>query len=139
MKIVSIEIDLKTKGNCDIVDITEQIQAELDKHSICNGMVNVFVPGSTASVTTIEYESGALQDLKDAIERMAPERMHYYHDEKWRDGNGHSHVRASIFGPNITVPVKEGKLNLGTWQQMILLDFDNRPRQRWISVQIIGE
>jgi secondary thiamine-phosphate synthase enzyme len=99
----------------------------------------VFVPGSTAGITTIEFESGVIEDLKKAIERIAPQGIPYAHDARWRDGNGFSHVRAALLGPAITVPFDEGQLQLGTWQQIILIDFDNRPRTREVIVQILGE
>jgi secondary thiamine-phosphate synthase enzyme len=106
---------------------------------IADGIVTVFVPGSTAGVTTIEFESGALQDLKKAIERLAPEGIHYDHDVRWGDGNGFAHVRAALLGPSLTTPLVQGELLLGTWQQIVLVDFDNRSREREIIVQIIGD
>jgi secondary thiamine-phosphate synthase enzyme len=104
-----------------------------------NGLVTVFVPGSTAGITTIEYEPGVVEDLKKAIERLAPQNIHYDHDARWGDGNGFAHVRASLLGPSLTVPFQEGNLLVGTWQQIVLVDFDNRPRNREIIVQVTGE
>jgi secondary thiamine-phosphate synthase enzyme len=101
--------------------------------------VLIFVPGSTAALTTIEHESGVIEDLKEAIERLAPENLHYRHDTRWGDGNGHAHVRAALLGPSLTIPIIEGKLVLGTWQQVILCDFDNRPRKRQVVVQVSGK
>jgi len=103
------------------------------------GAVTLFIPGSTAALTTIEYESGVINDLKKAIERMAPKDLHYEHNERWGDGNGYAHVRAALLGPSLHIPVVEGRLTLGTWQQIVLLDFDNRPRERHIIMQVSGE
>jgi secondary thiamine-phosphate synthase enzyme len=104
--------------------------------SVVNGAVTVFVPGSTAAVTTIEFESGVINDLEKAIDRMAPEGIYYEHNERWGDGNGYAHVRAAMIGPSLHIPIVEGSMTLGTWQQIVLLDFDNRPRKRRIAVQI---
>ena len=130
---------LSTKGFCDIQDITSPVAATVVKSKIRNGMVTVFCPGSTGAVTTIEYESGALEDLKKAIERMAPADTPYAHDRRWGDGNGFSHVRAALIGPSLTVPVIQGSISLGTWQQIVFIDFDNRSRRRNIVVQVMGE
>lgn len=126
----------ETTGSTDIIDITDQVAAIVEKSSILNGSVNIFVAGSTAALTTIEYESGVINDLKNAIERLAPQDMHYAHDSKWGDGNGFAHVRAALLGPSLTVPLINGNLLLGTWQQITLCDFDNRPRAREVFVQI---
>ena len=126
----------ETTNSTDIIDITDQVAAIVEKSSILNGSVNIFVAGSTAALTTIEYESGVINDLKNAIERLAPQDMHYAHDSKWGDGNGFAHVRAALLGPSLTVPLINGNLLLGTWQQITLCDFDNSPRSREVFVQI---
>jgi secondary thiamine-phosphate synthase enzyme len=128
-----------TQGFNDIHDITRRVAEIVKRAKLANGILTVFVPGSTAGVTTIEYEDGALADLRKAIERLAPEGIHYDHDRRWGDGNGFSHVRAALLGPSLSVPVANGKLQLGTWQQIVLVDFDNRSRQRDVVVQIVGE
>ncbi len=132
------QIFVNTTGGTDIIDITRVVTRELEKTAVSNGAVLLFVSGSTGALTTIEFESGVLSDLKKAIERMAPKDIYYEHNERWGDGNGYSHVRAAIFGASLQVPVVDGRLTLGTWQQIVLLDFDNRPRKRRIEVQIIG-
>lgn len=128
-----------TRGYCDMHDLTHDVEACIDESGITDGMVVVSVPGSTASVTTIEFESGALADLADAIQRLAPEDMLYAHDARWGDGNGFSHVRAALMGPSASLPIHDGRLVRGTWQQVLLVDFDNGPRERKIAVQVIGE
>jgi secondary thiamine-phosphate synthase enzyme len=137
--VLSDTISLSTHGFCDIQDITLPVAAVVGKSKIKNGMVAVFCPGSTGSVTTIEYESGVLEDLKKAIERIAPANIDYAHDRRWGDGNGFSHVRAAILGPSLSVPIIRGELSLGTWQQIVFIDFDNRGRRRNIVVQVMGE
>jgi len=132
-------IALNTKGLCDMINITGQVAAIVTQSLITNGLVNVFCPGSTGSITTIEYESGALQDLKKALERIAPADIPYQHDERWGDGNGFSHVRAALMKPSLSVPVVSGRLTLGTWQQIVLIDFDNRARHRELVVLVTGE
>ncbi len=132
-------IDIPTNGYSDVIDITHRVGDVLIESGIKDGMASVFVVGSTASVTTIEFETGVIEDLKDAIERLAPADISYKHDKRWHDGNGFSHVRAALLKPGITVPVMDGSLALGTWQQVVLLDFDNRPRKRRVVVQIIGD
>jgi len=139
MTIITDEITLNTRGFCDIIDITPQVSQKIKTSGIKNGIVTLFVPGSTGAITTIEYESGVVNDLKDAIERIAPQNIPYKHDARWGDGNGFSHVRAALVGASFSVPVKAGKPTLGTWQQIVLIDFDNRSRKRNIMVQIIGE
>ncbi|CUS85502.1 secondary thiamine-phosphate synthase enzyme [Candidatus Kryptobacter tengchongensis] len=139
MKIITDKLTVSTKGFNDIIDITEQVQSILRKHQVKNGNVTIFVSGSTAGVTTIEYESGLLKDLPEAFERIAPMDKRYHHDSRWGDDNGYAHVRASILGASLTVPFADGKLLVGTWQQIVLVDFDNRPRTRNIVIQIIGE
>lgn len=137
--IVSEKISLQTQGFSDIVDITPRVTAIVEGAKMKDGAVTVFCTGSTAAVTTIEYESGVLEDLKKAIERMAPSDVPYAHNRRWGDGNGFSHVRAALLGPSLTVPIMGGALALGTWQQIVFIDFDNRKRQRKIVVQVIGE
>ena len=139
MPVETKSFTITTRGSCDILDITPNVSRELGSADVSSGTATVFVAGSTCAITTIEYESGVLSDLKDAFERMAPEAMHYAHNARWGDGNGHSHVRASMLGPSLTVPFSEGIPLLGTWQQIVLVDFDNRPRTRRVIVQIIGE
>ncbi len=130
------QIFVNTTGGTDIVDITSKVEREVEKSGVKAGAVTLFVPGSTGALTTIEFESGVVNDLKKAIERMAPEGITYEHNERWGDGNGYSHVRAAIFGASLHIPIVDGNLTLGTWQQIVLLDFDNRPRKRRIEVQI---
>ena len=137
-KIVNFCLSLKTSGNTDVIDITTQVLKKVTESGITEGQILLFVPGSTASITTIEYESGVVQDLKEAVERLAPEGIFYRHDARWGDGNGYAHVRAALLGPSLTVPLMDGHLVLGTWQQIVLVDFDNRPRDRKILVHISG-
>ena len=139
MSVETKSFSLSTNGNCDVIDITNDVAQTLLLSEINSGNVNVFIPGSTAGITTIEYESGAINDFKDALNRLIPENIMYAHNERWGDGNGHSHIRASIIGSSLSVPFSNGKLLLGTWQQIILVDFDNRPRRREIILQITGE
>jgi len=139
MTVRSSTISLRANGFNDVHDLTPKVEAALSSAKISNGLVTVFVPGSTAGITTIEYESGAVEDLKKAITRMAPENMHYDHDARWGDGNGFSHVRAALLGPSLSVPVIDGELQLGTWQQIVFVDCDNRARSREIIVHVIGE
>ena len=139
MVAITDTISLNTKGFCDIIDITPQVRSIIKDSSVANGLVTVFCPGSTGSVTTIEYESGVLQDLKRALEKIVPSDIPYEHDERWEDGNGFSHVRAALMKPSLSVPVVNGKMTLGTWQQIVFIDFDNRKRHRQIIVQVLGE
>ena len=129
-------LERKTTAGTDILDITDAVQAAVRESGVQEGFAVVFVPGSTAAVTTIEYESGVVDDLRRAIERMAPSGIPYAHDARWGDGNGYAHVRAALLGPSLYVPVTEGRLALGTWQQIVLCDFDNRPRRRRVIVQV---
>ena len=129
----------RTAGHCDIIDITAKIHAAIEKEQIHHGLITAFVSGSTAALTTIEYESGLIQDLKESVERLIPCDRRYHHDNRWGDDNGFSHLRAALFGPSIALSVQNGKVCLKTWQQVILLDFDNRPRTREIILQLIGE
>ena len=132
-------VSLQTKGFSDIIDITSHVAAAVEGSRIKDGIVTVFCAGSTGAVTTIEYESGVLEDLKKAIERLAPSDIPYAHDQRWGDGNGFSHVRAALLGPSLTIPIMRGALGLGTWQQVVFIDFDNRKRQRKVIVQVMGE
>ena len=137
--IVTDKVRVETRGDADIHDLTERVQQLVRKHGFREGHALVFVSGSTAGITTIEYEPGLLKDLPEAFERLAPRGLDYHHEQAWHDGNGHSHVRASLLGPSVTVPFAGGKLLTGTWQQIVLVDFDNRPRRRDVVVQLSGE
>lgn len=132
-------ISFSTKGFSDIIDITDHVISVLGHSGIENGLVTVFCPGSTGSVTTIEYESGVLKDLQRAIEKIVPSNIPYEHDRRWGDGNGFSHVRAALMKPSLTIPLIKGRLTLGTWQQIVFIDFDNRKRERNIIVHVTGE
>ncbi|HEY6999812.1 MAG TPA: secondary thiamine-phosphate synthase enzyme YjbQ [Candidatus Binatia bacterium] len=129
----------KTAGHCDVIDSTPRIHAAIEKEQIRHGLISAFVSGSTAALTTIEYEAGLIQDLKELVERLIPSDRRYHHDDRWGDDNGFSHLRAALFGPSIAIPIENRRASLGTWQQVILLDFDNRPRTREIILQLIGE
>ncbi len=136
----SSKIEVKTKGNCHIVNITEQVGEAVAKSGLGDGTVTLFNVGSTAGITTVEYEPGLVNyDMAAAFERIAPREARYEHEETWHDDNGHSHVRASLLGPSLTVPIVEGRLTLGTWQQIVIVDFDTRPRRRTVVCQIIGQ
>jgi len=135
----SEKFSLSTKGFSDIIDITTRVDSAIGRSRIENGLVTVFCPGSTGSVTTIEYETGVLKDLQKAIEKVAPSGIPYDHDKRWGDGNGFSHVRAALMKPSLTIPLIKGKLALGTWQQIVFIDFDNRSRERNLIVQILGD
>ncbi len=139
MRISTDRIKEETQGFCDIINITPKVQDRVEKEKFQQGLVSLFVSGSTAALTTIEYEPGLIQDLKDFLEKMIPSNKKYHHDDRWGDNNGFSHLRASLLGPSLQVPMVAGKLQLGTWQQIVLLDFDNRPRQREILIQMMGE
>ncbi len=132
-------ISFQTQGDCDIIDITQKVDAIVKESKLVTGICTVFCSGSTGALTTIEYENGLLRDFPDAMERIAPKNIEYAHDQRWGDGNGHSHVRASIVGPGLTIPFVNRKLTLGTWQQVIFVDYDNRPRSRNLEIVIIGE
>lgn len=131
-------LERRTSADTDIQDITSDVAHVVRQSGVRTGIVCVSVPGSTASITTIEYESGVVSDLARAIDRIAPRDMHYDHDARWGDGNGYSHVRAALLGPSLSVPIQDGQLVLGTWQQVVLCDFDNRPRTRKIVIQVVG-
>jgi secondary thiamine-phosphate synthase enzyme len=136
MSIINFTISVATTGTTDIVNISDEVDQCLSKACPEQGFIHLFVPGSTAALTTLEYEQGAVADLQKAIERLAPRDIPYAHDRRWGDGNGYAHVRAALLGPSITIPVVNGAMHLGTWQQIVLCDFDNHPRNREIMVQI---
>ena len=139
MKIVSDRIKLSTRGNGTLVNISDQIAERLERSKLKTGNVTVFVVGSTAGITTFEYEPGLSKDMLEFYDKIAPEKKAYHHDATWGDANGFSHVRAAFTGPSLTIPFEQGRLSLGTWQQVVLAEFDNRPRERTIIVHIIGE
>lgn len=139
MKVVSDTIKLQTQGEGDMIDMTSQLSDIVKESKIKNGTVTIFVSGSTAAVTTIEYESGLIHDFPEMLSRIVPKDLEYEHDNTWHDGNGHSHVRSSLIGPNITIPIIHGKLTLGTWQQVVLLEMDTRSRNRTVILQIMGQ
>ncbi len=130
--------EFETTGDTDIIDLTGVAQEFVRSGVVQEGLLVVFTPGSTAGITTIEYESGAIADLKRALEVMAPRHGEYEHNLRWDDGNGYSHVRSALIGPSLVVPVRDGRLELGTWQQIVLCDFDNRPRRRRVTLQLVG-
>ena len=138
MNIEVVPITVNTTEDTDVIDLTPHVVREINGSGLRNGTVTLFVPGSTAALTTIEYESGVINDLKKAIERVAPKGLYYEHNERWGDGNGYSHVRAALLGPSLSIPIVDGALTLGTWQQIVLLDFDNRKRKRRVLLQISG-
>lgn len=137
--VVTKRISFQSKGACDIIDITPQVEQQIAETDINDGTVTIFVAGSTAGITTIEYEPGLLSDFPDMWERIVPGDINYDHDRRWGDGNGYSHVRASLLGASLVVPFTDKRLTLGTWQQIVVADFDNRPRSRQIILQIMGE
>lgn len=132
-------INLKTSARDEVIDVTEKVREIVSKSKIREGLACVFVVGSTAAVTTVEHEPGLVTDIRDAMDRLYPKSIDYEHHQRWGDGNGHSHIRASFVGPSLTVPVVDGNLMLGTWQQIVLLEFDNKPRTRELMVQIVGD
>lgn len=137
MAVINENFVINTQGHNDIIDITKHVQNCVYKHELKDALVCVSVQGSTSAITTIEYENGLVLDLKEALERIAPTSLEYHHDEIWHDGNGYAHVRAALIGSSINIALKDGLLNLGTWQQVVILDFDNKQRSRNIIVQII--
>ena len=139
MTVSTHTLSLKTRGDADIHDITVQVADAVQASKVQNGTVTIFCPSSTSGVTTIEYESGVLSDLRRLFDEIIPSNREYAHNARWGDGNGHAHVRAALLGPSLTVPIVKGHLTLGTWQQIIYVDFDNRPRSRELVVQIVGE
>ena len=139
MKIINETISLATEGYNDMHDITPDIVQKLSENGMQNGLVTIFVPGSTGGLTTIEYEPGLERDFGELMDRIAPHGPTYHHDARWGDGNGFSHVRASLLGPSLSVPIANGRMTLGTWQQIVFIDFDNRSRSRTLMVQLMGE
>jgi len=139
MTVVTKDIALQSRGNCDIIDITSQVAKNVEKSGVNSGIVTLFIVGSTAGITTIEYEPNLLSDFKSMWDRVIPQNIPYEHNKTWGDGNGHSHVRASTLGASLIIPFVNKKLILGTWQQIVFVDFDNRPRSRKIAIQILGE
>lgn len=139
MAVATGYIEFATRGDSDIIDITADVSGAVSESGLTDGIVTVFAPGATGAVTTIEYESGLVSDFKRMLERIAPQDIEYAHNLRWGDGNGHSHVRASLIGPDLSVPLISGAMQLGTWQQIIFIDLDNRPRERKLIVQIVGE
>ncbi len=139
MRIITKQLDIKTRGTGDLINITEMIQEVLAKSSLNEGSVNVFVVGSTAAITSFEYESGLISDVKELYEKIVPSDKTYAHDATWGDANGFSHLRAALQGPSMVIPFSDRRLILGTWQQIVLAEFDTRPRQRKIILQFIGE
>jgi len=132
-------ISLRTAAKDEVIDVTSKVEDIVSKSKIKDGLACVFVVGSTAAVTTVEHEPGLVRDIQDASDRLYPKDIDYEHHKRWGDGNGHSHVRASFVGPSLTVPVVGGRLLLGTWQQIVFMEFDNKPRTRELAVQIVGE
>lgn len=139
MAVYSQNLPIKTRGDCEIVDLTDALRNAVEASGIQTGIALVFVAGSTAGLTTMEYEPGLLADLPEFFERFVPRNAGYHHEQTWHDGNGHSHVRASLLGQSLSLPVDGGKPTLGTWQQVVLIDFDNRSRQREVLVRVVGE
>ena len=139
MSIQTRTISLNTKGNADIQDVTNQITQIVGECGLENGTITLFTPSATSALTTIEFESGCISDLRRLFDEIIDPQRHYAHNARWGDGNGHSHVRAALLGPSLSIPFVEGRLTLGTWQQVIFVDFDNRERRREIVVQVIGE
>ena len=137
--VTNTNIHMQTRGECEVIDITRQVAQKVEESGIKDGTVTVFVPGSTGGITTIEYEGGVLSDFQSMWQRTVPRDIPYRHDAAWGDGNGHSHVRASMLGPSLVIPFVDRRLTLGTWQQVVFVDFDNRPRSRNIVLQIMGE
>jgi secondary thiamine-phosphate synthase enzyme len=137
--IYSHTIQFDTRGHTDMIDVTDRVARIVSQSGILNGFAVIFTPSATSALTTIEYESGALKDLQQLLDQLAPEDGDYHHNARWGDFNGHSHLRAALLGPSLAIPIHAGSLTLGTWQQILFIDFDNRPRQREIFVQIHGE
>jgi len=139
MTVKTLSIQLQTRGDADVVDLTGQVLAVVRESGLHNGIVTIFCPSSTSALTTIEYESGCISDLRRLFDEIVNPDRPYAHNARWGDGNGHSHIRAALLGPSLTVPFVNGRLTLGTWQQIIYVDFDNRPRRRELVVQVMGE
>jgi len=132
-------VNLRTSAKDEVIDLTDRVQDIVSKSGVENGLACIFVAGSTAAITTVEFEPGLVKDLNETMDRLYPKGIDYEHHKRWGDGNGHSHVRASLLGPSLTVPIVDGKLLLGTWQQIVFLEFDNKPRSREVTVQIVGD
>jgi len=139
MTVQSHVIEFQTGGDAEVVEITGRVARVVAESGLSSGIVTLFSPSATSALTTIEYESGCVQDLQRLFDEVAAPNRHYAHNARWGDGNGHSHIRAALLGPSLTVPFIDGRLTLGTWQQIIFVDFDNRPRQRRLIVQLMGE
>jgi secondary thiamine-phosphate synthase enzyme len=139
MGIHTEHLTVETQGMGDTRDLTDEVRRIVDASGVAEGVITVFCPGSTGGVTTIEFEPGAVQDLRDCFERIASQALRYAHNERWGDGNGFSHVRAALLGPSLSVPLVHREMSLGTWQQIVFIDFDNRPRRRRLIVQVMGE
>ena len=139
MAVKTLAIQLNTHGNADMIDITHQVTNTVAESGVDDGLVTIFCPSSTSGLTTIEFESGALNDLRRLYDEIIDPDRHYDHNARWGDGNGHAHVRSALVGPSLSVPIVSGRLTLGTWQQIVYIDFDNRPRQRRLIVQVIGD
>jgi secondary thiamine-phosphate synthase enzyme len=139
MQTIINHIFLTSQGNTDIIDISQKVQECIDSSGLHNGLVTIFCPSSTSGITTIEYEPGVLEDLKRIFNEIVPKENTYRHDEAWHDGNGYSHIRAALLKASISIPLMDGRLTLGTWQQIVFIDFDTRPRKREIIIQVIGE
>ncbi len=139
MVVRDFTLHFNTDGFCHVVDVTEQVQERIRESGLLSGIVTVFVIGATAGVTTLEYEPGLIKDVEELFNELAPLNKSYHHEKTWHDGNGFSHVRASLLKPSLTIPFANGRMRLGTWQQIVVVDFDNRPRNRDVAVQIMGE
>jgi secondary thiamine-phosphate synthase enzyme len=137
--IVTGRIHLTTRGKGDVLDITGQVTDHIQGSGLQNGLVTLFTASSTSALTTIEFESGAVRDLQALFDRIVPVDIDYRHNQRWGDGNGHSHVRHALLGPSLTIPFEDGRMTLGTWQQIVFVDFDNRSRSRSLVVQLMGE
>ena len=139
MSVSTQSFTIETRGSADVVDITHQVAQALEQSGLENGIATVFISGSTGGITTLEFEPGLRRDLPEIMDKLIPDGQRYHHDDTWHDGNGHAHLRSSLVGTSFTAPFVSGKLTLGTWQQIVFLDFDNRPRRREILVQVMGE
>ena len=139
MTVETLSIDLQTGGNGDMQDITVKVESVVSQAGMRNGIVTIFCPSATSALTTIEYESGCINDLQRLFDEIVDPARHYAHNARWGDGNGHSHVRAALLGPSLTVRFVDGRLTLGTWEQIIYVDFDNRPRRRSLVAQVVGD
>ncbi|MBS1517563.1 MAG: YjbQ family protein [Bacteroidetes bacterium] len=139
MKIITKEIILQSRGNCNIIDLTDETQKILNETNLLEGSCGIFSIGSTAAVTTIEYEPGLLRDIPRILDKLIPQFSKYYHNETWGDGNGHAHIRSALIGTSLNVPFRNGMLMLGTWQQIVLIDFDNKKRTRRVAIQVTGK